>query len=393
MLQVIRTLAGPARQGRGFGTPELEQVADFIAAQFRDAGLQPGGSAPESYFQTWLARGGDPEKEARLKNVIGILAGRKPEWAEQSVILGAHYDHLGLGWPDVHHGERGMVHPGADDNASGVAVLLELARVLGKTWQPERSIVFVAFSGEEAGRLGSQYYVTHAARFPVAQSMAMLNLDTVGRLGARQLQVLGTASAREWPHIFHGASYVTGTPVESVAHDWGGSDQRSFIDAGVPAVQLFSGAHADYHRPTDTSDKIDPEGLVKIAAVVRETVAYLAGRAEPLTATLGGQSGERSASTSGVTAAAAGRRVSLGTIPDFAYTGQGYRISAVTPASPAAQAGLQAGDIIVQLGSTPLADLQAFTSVIRTLTPGEAVTLIIQRGAAKHTIQMQLAPR
>jgi hypothetical protein len=392
MLQVIHTLASSTMQGRGFGTPELEQAADFIAAQFRDAGLQPGGSAPESYFQTWVARGGDPEREARLKNVIGILPGRKPEWAGQSVILGAHYDHLGLGWPDVHHGERGMVHPGADDNASGVAILLELARVLGKTWQPERSIVFIAFSGEEAGRLGSQYYVTHAARFPVVQSMAMLNLDTVGRLGAHTLQVLGTASAREWPHIFHGVSYVTGTPVESVAHDWGGSDQRSFIDAGVPAVQFFSGAHADYHRPTDTSDKIDPEGLVKIAAVIRETVVYLAGRAEPLTATIGGQSEARSVSTSGA-AVATGRRVSLGTIPDFAYTGQGYRISAVTPASPAAQAGLQAGDIIVQLGSTPIVDLPSFTSILRTLIPGEAVTLIIQRGAAKHTVQIQLAPR
>jgi aminopeptidase N len=108
----------------------------------------------------------------------------------------------------------------------------------------------------------------------VTQSIGMLNLDTVGRLGQNKLMILGTASAHEWPHIFQGASYVTGVPVEPIADDWGASDQKSFLDAGVPAVQLFSGAHRDYHRPTDTVDKIDPQGLVKIAAVAREAIVW-----------------------------------------------------------------------------------------------------------------------
>jgi S1-C subfamily serine protease len=155
-------------------------------------------------------------------------------------------------------------------------------------------------------------------------------------------------------------------------------------------VQLFSGPHPDYHRPTDTIDKIDPQGLVKIAAVAREAVVYLAGRPEPLTATLGVA---REVSPAGAEASEPGRRVQLGTVPDFAYHGQGYRISEVTPDSPAAQAGLQAGDIIVQLGTSPITDLRALASILRTLQPGERIAITFRRGAAEHTVQTQLVPR
>jgi hypothetical protein len=390
MLQVIRDLASPAMRGRGFGMPELERAAEFLAAQFREAGLQPGGEPAGSYFQTWQARGGEPARETVLKNVVGFLPGRKAEWAGQSVVVGAHYDHLGLGWPDVHREDTGRVHPGADDNASGVAVLLELARVLGKTWQPERTVVFVAFSGEEAGRLGSQYYVTHATRFPVTQSLGMLNFDAVGRLGQNKLLILGAASAREWPHIFRGASYVTGAAVEPVASDWGGSDHTSFLDAGVPAVQLSSGPHGDYHRPTDTVEKIDAQGLVSTAAVAREALIYLADRETPLTSTLAMAPGR---STTPPEAASLGRRITLGTVPDFAYTGQGYRISEVTPDSPAARAGLQAGDIIVQLGTTPVPDLRAFATILRGVQPGESLAITFRRGEVESTVHTQVVPR
>jgi hypothetical protein len=390
MQGVIQTLASADMRGRGFGAPELERAADFVAAQFRAAGLQPAGDQDGSYFQTWTARGGAPEREVVLKNVVGVLPSSKPEWATQSVVIGAHYDHLGLGWPDVHQEDAGKIHPGADDNASGVAVLLELAEVLGKTWRPERPVVFVAFAGEEAGRLGSQHYVAHTGRFPVTQSLGMLNLDSVGRLGHNKLVVLGSASAREWPHIFRGVSYVTGVPVELAADDWGGSDQRSFLDAGVPAVQLFSGLHGDYHRPTDTPDKIDTEGLRKVAAVARETIVYLAGRAEPLSAMLATQPGGASAR---LAAGAGSRRVSLGTLPDFSYQGEGYRISDVTPESPAAQAGLQAGDIIVRLGTTAIADIRALAQALKTLQPGEAITVTVKRGTAEHTVHMQVVAR
>jgi Zn-dependent M28 family amino/carboxypeptidase len=319
-----------------------------------------------------------------LTNIVGIIPGQRPAWDGQSVVVGAHYDHLGLGWPDVHQGDRGKIHPGADDNASGVAVLLELAQVLGKDWKPDRTVVFVAFSGEEAGRLGSQHYVTHNTRWPVSKSIGMMNLDTVGRLGQKQLQVFGTASAREWPHIFRGAGFVTGVPVQSIAQEWGASDQRSFLDVGIPAVQLSSGPHLDYHRPTDTIDKIDAAGLVKVAAVTREAIVYLAGREEPLNSTLGSPQDSRSAPS---------RRVSLGTVPDFAYDGPGYRIGEIVPGSPAADAGLQAGDVIVQVDQTPIADIRAFANALRTLQPHATVALTIWRGNAEQIIPAQLRAR
>jgi len=269
-------------------------------------------------------------------------------------------------------------------------VLLELARVMGKDWKPDRTVIFVAFRGEEAGRLGSQHYVRHTTRWPVSKSIGMINFDTVGRLGQNPLQVLGTASAREWPHIFRGAGFVTGVPVQPIAHEWGASDQRSFLDAGIPAVQLSTGPHLDYHRPSDTSDHIDPAGLVKIAAVAREAVVYLADRDEPLSSTLGSAQDRRSTLSQ---KPASPRRVSLGTVPDFAYDGPGYRIGEIVPGSPAAHAGLQAGDVIIQVDATPIDDIRTFANALRTLQPGVTIALTIRRGKAEQIIPAQLTAR
>ncbi len=230
-------------------------------------------------------------KTKTVANVIGYLPGTKAEWQSQSVVVSAHYDHLGLGWPDVHKGDEGKVHPGADDNASGVSVMLELAHVLSGAEKPQRSIVFVAFTGEESGLAGSRYYVEHGGRFPAAQVIGVINLDTVGRLGDQRLSVIGTGTASEWQHIFRGASFVTGVESRNIPEAMQASDQVSFVQKGVPAVQIFTGANADYHRPGDTAEKIDGPGLVKVATFVREGVVYLAGRAEPLTNTIAAPAG------------------------------------------------------------------------------------------------------
>src|SRR5262249_26450955 len=158
------------------------------------------------------------------------------------------------GWPDARAGAKGQVHPGADDNASGVAVLLELARLVADA-KPHRTVIFAAFSGEEEGLQGSRTYVNAAgrqgARFPLSGYIADLNLDTVGRLGDSKITVFGTGSARELPFIFMGAGATTGIPVQTAAQDIGGSDDRSFVESGVPAVQLFASSAEDYHRPSD----------------------------------------------------------------------------------------------------------------------------------------------
>jgi hypothetical protein len=313
MLETIRSLSADTLEGRGLGTEGLDRAAEYIAMKFKEVGLRPAGDRGDSYFQIWKGQGKDLGRNVILKNVIGTIPGQKR--SGESVVVGAHYDHLGLGWPDVRRGNEGKIHHGADDNASGVAVLIELARVLNQSMKPDRTLVFVAFTGEESGKKGSKYYVANDKTYPVEQCIGMINLDTVGRLEKKKLLILGAGSAREWDHIFRGAGFVTGVEIESVSEELDSSDQKSFQEAGVPAVQLFSGPHLDYHRPTDTKDKIDPDGLVKVASVAKEALEYLVGREGPLSSSLRGDRGgdeglERST-----------RRVSLGTLPDFAFRG------------------------------------------------------------------------
>src|SRR6266481_4763639 len=250
------------------------------------------------------------------KNVIGVLPGTNPAMASQALIISAHYDHLGFGWPDARAGAKGQLHPGADDNASGVAVMLEMARLMAGA-RPERSIIFAAFAGEEAGLLGARHYVRAAqargAPFALSGHIADLNLDTVGRLADGKVTIFGTGSARELPFIFMGAGAVTGVPAQAVAQGIDASDHTAFVEAGVPAVQVFASQAGDYHRPSDTPDKIDETGLGKVAAILKEAVDYLAARTEPLNF-----SGNAPAAQSrGAGAPTTARRVATGIVPDM----------------------------------------------------------------------------
>ena len=383
----VEALSAPEMDGRGLGTPGLERAADYLAGQFAAAGLQPGGG-DGGWFQRWRVRTGPNGKELELRNLIGLVPGSRPDLVGQSLVIGAHYDHLGFGWPDVHQEDAGQRHPGADDNASGLALLLELARHFAAR-EPERTLVFVAFSGEEAGRLGSRHYIQAGGEYPADQAIAMLNLDTVGRLEGRELLVLGTGSAREWPHIFRGAGYVAGLEVKAVGDDLGASDQRSFLEAGVPAVQLFSGPHPDYHRASDRADKLDYPGLLKTAALLSEVVGYLAARPEPLLSQLGSGAAASAPTTPG----GEGRKVSLGTVPDFTYPGPGVRLSGVGAGSPADRAGLREGDVLLAIDAVELADLRAFAQALRALSPGQRVGLRFVRDGGERTGEAELVAR
>jgi membrane-associated protease RseP (regulator of RpoE activity) len=248
--------------------------------------------------------------------------------------------------------------------------------------------VFVAFTGEEAGRLGSQHYIRHATRYPADRMVAMINLDTVGRLGERPLLALGTGTAREWSHILRGAGYVTGVPVTPVADDIGSSDQTSFIAAGVPAVQLFSGAHADFHRPGDTPDRIDAAGLVKTAQVLKEIAVYLAARPEALHSDLGQQQLAAAAP-----AQEKKRRVSVGLTPDYAFEGEGVRIDALRSGTPASRSGLRPGDIITALNDAPVPDLRAYAQLLKGLQAGDTVRITFRRGAGEHSVTTRVIER
>ena len=216
----------------------------------------------------------------------------------------------------------------------------------------------------------------------------MLNLDTVGRLGSNPVTVFGTGTARELVHIFRGTGFVTGIPINAVQDDFGSSDQAAFIQAGIPAVQFFASAHEDYHAPGDTADKIDTAGLVKVAAILKEATEYLANRIEPLTVTLS------SAPSSAESAAPKEKRTaSLGTVPDFSYQGEGVRIDNTLPGSPAQQAGLQQGDILIQLAGQPVSDLASYAAILRTLKAGEKVELRYRRDNAVMVAEVVLVER
>ena len=383
MSETISYLTKSELGGRGLGTEGLDRAAEHIAERFREAGLKPAGDEKDSYFQIWEENIEGLGRTITMKNVVGVIPGKKPEFSGQSVVIGAHYDHLGLGWPDVRGDNRGKVHPGADDNASGVAVLIELAKELRKKLNPDRTLVFVAFTGEEAGKRGSVYYVAHQQQYPLEKCIGMLNLDTVGRLGKKKLMVLGAGSAKEWVHIFRGVSFVTGIEIEMVSQDLDSSDQISFEAAGVPAVQLSTGPHADYHRPTDTPDKIDVEGLEKVTSVAKEVIEYLAAREETLTGTI--KQNEKKVSSTKKE-----RKVSLGTIPDFAYSGSGCRISGVMPETPAESCGLKEGDVIVRINSEHVSNLKEFSDILKALSPGARITITFLRNNTELTVETEV---
>ena len=389
----VAWLAAPAREGRGAGSRGLDAAASYIAERFGRLGLlplTPGARGDDRYFQPFNMTG-ETGTPLRASNVIAVLPGTNPALTGQALLISAHYDHLGFGWPDARAGARGKLHPGADDNASGVAVMLELARLMADA-KPERSVIFAAFAGEEAGLLGSRHYVREAqaasAQFPLSGHIADLNLDTVGRLGDGKVTIFGASSAREWPFIFMGASAVTGIPTQAVAQDFDASDDTAFVGAGVPAVQLFASVAADYHRPSDTADKIDYAGLGKVAAILREAADYLAARAEPLNF-----SGNVAAAQPRPQAAITQRRAATGIVPDMTDQGEGVRVGSVQPGSGAESAGIKAGDRLLALGGVKTANLRALADALKDLAPGQTVEVEFARNAETLRSTLRLGER
>ena len=383
LLGHVRFLADERLEGRGNGSKGLEEATAFVAKAFAEMGLKPGGDEG-TWFQAFSADGGPDGKPVAMRNVVAVLPGTDARFAGRAVVVGAHVDHLGRGWPDVREGMAGQVHNGADDNASGVAVLLEVARSMAAEPRP-RPVVFVVFSGEEWGLKGSAHFVKATAAWPAKDALAMVNLDTVGRLEGKKLLVLGTSSAREWPFIAMGVAATTGVDATAVPDDPQGSDQASFRAVGVPAVQLFTGATVDYHRPTDDVEKVDAAGLVRVAVFLRETLDYLAARPEPLHAS--------DAAAPAAPGGGEGRKVLFGTMPDFAFPGPGVKVDSVVPGSPAEKAGIAKGDVLVSMGGEALPSLRAYSELLKRHKPGDLVRVRWTRDGAEREADVTLAAR
>ena len=381
MMEDINYLSSSDLQGREPGGEGIAKAAKYIARAMQGAGLRAAGDNGD-WLQPFSLEG--PRGTTIVtNNIIGLLPGTSDELAHSPVVISAHYDHLGHGWPDVRKGNEGKIHPGADDNASGVAVMLELARQLGKS-PMKRPVLFLATSAEEAGLVGARHFVTTNKRWP--HIMANLNLDTVGRLEDHKLMVFGASSAREWPFIFMGIGAVTGIQSEIVTKELDASDNIAFVEAGIPAIQLFSGIHQDYHRPSDTADKIDAAGLVSVARVSREIVEYLAQREEPLTNQIAQKQPNKQKKKPS-------RKVSSGVVPDFAFSGSGVRVQEVIPDSPAMVAGILPEDIIIGVEDTPVTDLRSYAEVLRTFSPGQTVIMKVIRAEKPHRLRITLQAR
>lgn len=372
----VDTLSSEAFEGRGTGTAGLERAVAYLENRFAEAGLRP--PSPSGYRRSFSGPDG-----TELFNLVGVLG----ESSGGHVIVGAHYDHLGFG--ERGDANEGKLHPGADDNASGVAVLLECARRLAEEDELAHAVVFVAFAGEEKGLLGSTHYVDNPV-MPLGECIAMVNLDTVGRLAEGKLIVFGANTAAQLTHVLRGINYGFGFNLELPETDVGGSDQTSFVRKGVPAVQIFTGPNPDYHRPGDTADKIDFVGLERVAGFATELLVYLAEREEPMAFV---PPGAEKAAASAVPSGGSARRVSFGSIPDFNYDGEGVRLSGVIPGSPAENAGLKEGDLLVEFAGVSVSDLASFSSVLKSLSPGDEVDVVFLRDGARHTVTVKVIER
>jgi hypothetical protein len=326
------------------------------------------------------------EDRRRVSNVIGILPGADSKLKNQSIVIGAHYDHLGFGhFGAIDREAEGKIHPGADDNASGTAVLIELARRLGHLpIQPARTIIFVAFSAEELGLYGSRYYVDHPAS-PAAMD-AMLNLDMVGRLRDDRITVFGARSGAGLSELVTRAAGRLGLEVNQ-ADDVGRSDHRSFYTKKIPVLHFFTGNHADYHRATDTWDKLNIEGMARVTDLVLGIALEVADAREPIRFV------SLPARSSGNSASATGLRTYLGTVPDYGVASDGVRLAGVSDGSPAARAGLRQGDVIIRLAEKKIQNIEDLTDALGAHKAGDQVEITVLRDGQQITLKATLSSR
>ena len=331
--------------------------------------------------------------QGKSANVVGVLPGSDRQLASEYVVIGAHYDHLGLGGAESLAAKpEGQIHHGADDNASGTTGLLEIARVLASERNKiKRSIMFIAFSGEEMGLLGSGAYTKNPV-VPLATTVAMLNMDMIGRLRNGSLFVGGVGTSPTWKPLLDKLNGSAPAPASAAGNGsgsrfqlgfgedgFGPSDHQSFYVRDVPVLFFFTGTHEDYHKPSDTAEKINGQGLVQIAEFVREIAISVANEPQRIAFTKV-KAEQRPAGR--------GFRVYLGTVPNYSDQSDGMKLDGVRPGSPAEKAGLRAGDIVVRLGKMPIKNVYDYTYALGEMRGGEEIEAIIRRDGKEMTMKI-----
>lgn len=347
--------------------------------------IDESGKPDSQALNGWTASGQSSVELVKVpvKNVIAVLEGEGP-FSDETIIVGAHYDHLGRGAEGSLAGaaDRGEIHNGADDNASGTAGLIELARRLAARDKPlPRRIVFIAFTGEERGLLGSAAYVDKPL-FPLDKTIAMFNMDMIGRMEEDKLVVFGTGTSSRWDGLVDQQAAGQKIEISKKPEGFGPSDHSSFYGKDIPVLHLFTGTHPDYHRPGDDWEKLNYPGMNRIINLLEAIVVDTAtAEARPDLIKLKGTAQlERT-----------GSRPYFGSIPDFGKEGEGYAISGVAPESPAALGGLKGGDVIIKLGESKVGSLDDFDLALRAFKPGEQVTVVVKRDGKEVPLTVTLS--
>lgn len=358
-------------EGRQTGSDGEKAAADYIASRFKSLDVEPKGT--DAYFQSFTFK---PKTNPHQKvnytvkegdstitgiNVVGFIDNE----SENTVVIGAHYDHLGYGAEgSLHRGEK-AIHNGADDNASGVAVMLNLAGKL-KNKNTSNNYLFIAFSGEEMGLLGSNYYVKNAT-IDTEKINYMINMDMVGRLKADStLAVYGVGTSPILKQTLN--AHNENFKLIQKESGTGPSDHMSFYNADIPVLHFFTGQHEDYHKPSDDFDKLNYAGMQTISNYIFNVISDLNDNGKLPFRKTKNDSESRTRF-----------KVGLGVIPDYLYDGKGMRIDGISEDKPAQKAGLQKGDIVIKLGDSTIVDMMSYMRTLSTFEEGDTTKVVVDR--------------
>ncbi|MCC7244860.1 MAG: M20/M25/M40 family metallo-hydrolase [Saprospiraceae bacterium] len=368
----VSYLASDKLKGRGTGTAEEKMAAEYIAKQFKKIGLQPKGDKGDWYHQFGFKKSKDPHgnidesaPQVYSQNVVGYL----DNGAENTIVVGAHFDHLGLGYDhnSLDANPEGKIHNGADDNASGVSGVIEIARYFAKNDKKEaHNFLFICFSGEELGLVGSKKY-TEYPTIDLSKVSFMVNMDMIGRLNAeKRLMVGGVGTAPDFVPVIKSAKSELGIKTDSAGI--GPSDHTSFYLKDIPVLFFFTGQHSDYHKPSDDAELVNYKGSKMVIQYAAQIIENL--DAKPKLTFQKTKSKEENTPRF---------KVTLGIMPDYTWEGEGVRVDGVTDGKPASKAGLLRGDVIIGLGEFAVKNMQDYMKALAAFKKGDTTQVKVKR--------------
>lgn len=361
----VYTLSDDSMEGREAGTKFEIMTIEFLEKRFKEIGLEPRGT--DQYRQKFKAQqkgihGENEDMEVNVSNVIGFIDNK----AENTIIIGAHFDHLGWGSRSSLSQSKG-IHRGADDNASGVATMLQLAEVLKQEKNLKNNLLFIGFTGEEKGLWGSNYF-TKNPTIDLYKTNFMINLDMVGRLNKNKILISGTGTSSVWDKILD--EKKSGFEIIKNESGIGPSDYSSFYMKNIPVLHFFTGQHSDYHKISDTPDKINYDGMVEITNFIKNIIIYTDENYSKIDFKKTKDESDKKISFN----------VTLGVMPDYLYSQKGMRIDGVKDEKPAHKAGIIAGDIVIKMGEYQINDMKDYMKCLSVFNKGDKINVLIKRG-------------